>query len=48
MKKTTDFKDLMEGDEDVRNTGHDRKYLKGKDLSGEINYLRNKTPLINE
>ena len=48
MKKTTNFQDVMEGDEDVRNTGQDREYLAGRDLSKEINYKRGKCPMINE
>ena len=33
MKKTKNFLDVMEGDADVRNTGQDRDYLIGRDLS---------------
>lgn len=48
MKKTTNFQDVMEGDEDVRNTGQDREYLAGRDLSKEIDYGRGRCPMINE
>ena len=48
MKKTTNFKDVMEGDADQRNTGQDREYLHGKDLSKDINYKRDPTPMIND
>ena len=48
IRKTTNFQDVMEGNEDVRNTGKDREYLTGKDLSKEVNYHRQKTPQINE
>ena len=40
IRKTTNFQDVMEGNEDVRNTGKDREYLTGKDLSKEVNYHR--------
>ena len=34
--------------DDERNTGHDKEYLKGVDLSNKEDVERSKTPLINE